>query len=228
MRLRASAYRSFRNPTLNELFREFRVGNTVTQANAGLTPESLWGAEAGLDRVGERSRFHLTVFRNSLDHLITNVTISTTGGTIVRQRRNASAAVSRGFEAGYDRHWGNLTGELAYLLVDSRYATGLRVAQVPKHQGSATLSYQRGGTWGAIGGRASSYQFDDDLNTRNSRLAGYPAFFLMLRQRLTPDLSMEAAIENILGRRFYAAFTPTPNTGMPRQWRLGLRWDGNF
>jgi outer membrane receptor for ferric coprogen and ferric-rhodotorulic acid len=50
----------------------------------------------------------------------------------------------------------------------------------------------------------------------------------MLRQRLTPDLSMEAAIENILGRRFYAAFTPTPNIGMPRQWRLGLRWDGNF
>ena len=37
-RARASVYRSFRAPTLNELYREFRAGNAVTLANAALRP----------------------------------------------------------------------------------------------------------------------------------------------------------------------------------------------
>ena len=35
--LRASMYRAFRPPTLNELYRNFRQGNTLTEANSGLT-----------------------------------------------------------------------------------------------------------------------------------------------------------------------------------------------
>ncbi|HVF58241.1 MAG TPA: TonB-dependent receptor, partial [Thermoanaerobaculia bacterium] len=37
--LTASAYRSFRAPTLNELYRTFRVGNALTLANEALDPE---------------------------------------------------------------------------------------------------------------------------------------------------------------------------------------------
>src|SRR5206468_2808278 len=44
-RVRASAYRSFRSPTLNELYRTFRAGNSLTQANSDLLPEKLFGAE---------------------------------------------------------------------------------------------------------------------------------------------------------------------------------------
>ena len=42
-RARGSVYKAFRAPTLNELFREFRVGNAVPQANPFLTPETLFG-----------------------------------------------------------------------------------------------------------------------------------------------------------------------------------------
>ncbi|MGH9582904.1 MAG: TonB-dependent receptor plug domain-containing protein, partial [Bryobacteraceae bacterium] len=45
LRLRASGYRSFRAPTLNELYRPFRVGNVLTEANAALVPEGLTGVE---------------------------------------------------------------------------------------------------------------------------------------------------------------------------------------
>jgi hypothetical protein len=38
-RARASGYRAFRAPTLNEMYREFRVGNAVTLANAALGPK---------------------------------------------------------------------------------------------------------------------------------------------------------------------------------------------
>jgi outer membrane cobalamin receptor len=43
-----SAYKSFRAPTLNELYRNFRVGNVLTLANATLTPEHLEGVESGV------------------------------------------------------------------------------------------------------------------------------------------------------------------------------------
>src|SRR5205807_3385325 len=41
--LRASAYQSFRVPTLNEQYRVFRVRNDVTVANESLRPEQLTG-----------------------------------------------------------------------------------------------------------------------------------------------------------------------------------------
>jgi len=46
------------------------------------------------------------------------------------------------------------------------------------------------------------------------------------RQHLARSLSAEVTLENALDRQFYIAFTPTPNIGAPRQWRIGLRWDG--
>ncbi|MDQ6708082.1 MAG: TonB-dependent receptor, partial [Acidobacteriota bacterium] len=95
-RTRGSVYRGFRAPALNELYREFRVGNTVTQANAALRPETLFGAEAGVDFIGESSTVRMTVYRNALSGLITNVTLSSAPNLIVRQRRNAADSLSRG------------------------------------------------------------------------------------------------------------------------------------
>ena len=42
------ATRAFRAPTLNELFRDFRAGGTLTNANDQLQPERLTAAEAGV------------------------------------------------------------------------------------------------------------------------------------------------------------------------------------
>ena len=112
----------------------------------------------------------------------------------------------------------------SYLFADSRYATGARIAQVPKHQGSAQIAYQRGGTLASCGVRSYAYQFDDDLN--QFTLPGYAVAQLLIRRRIAASLSVEAAVDNALNRRFYTAFTPTPNIGQPRLWRVGLRWDG--
>ena len=154
LRLRGSVYRAFRSPTLNELYREFRVGNTDTQPNANLKQETVFGAEAGIDWVRETGTIRVTAYRNSLDNLITNVTLSSTPALIVRQRQNAAAAVSRGIEADFHKSLGHWTGDLRYLFVDSRYVTGFRVAQIPKHQATADLSYRRGGTIASL----SSFQ----------------------------------------------------------------------
>ena len=101
LRARGSVYRSFRAPTLNELYREFQGRQHRRRwPIPALLPETMWGAEAGVDWVGENSTFRATAYRNALDGLITNVTLSSTPTAIVRQRANAAAAVSRGFESG--------------------------------------------------------------------------------------------------------------------------------
>lgn len=223
-RVRASLYRAFRAPTLNELYRNFSVGNTFTEANPLLMPETVFGAEAGADWIGENSSVRVTAYRNSLGDLITNVTLSSSPSSIVRQRQNAAAAISRGVETEFRRRYHNWSGTLSYLFVDSRYDTGPRIAQVPKHQGTAELTYARGGTLASFGVRSFDYQFDDDLN--QFRLPGYAVVQFMIHQRIVKSLSAEVGAENALERVFYTAFTPTPNIGEPRLWRVGLRWDG--
>jgi outer membrane cobalamin receptor len=220
---RASVYRGFRAPTLNELYREFRVGNAVTQPNADLRPETLFGAEAGLDYQGESRGARVTFFRNELSNLIANVTLSSSPTLIVRQRRNAVAATTRGVEVETFARWRRWRAEAAALYAESGFETGERVPQVPRWQGSSQLVWQRGGTLASVGGRAYSAQFEDDRNL--FRLPGFATMQLLARQRLASGLSASVAFENLLGRVYYAGFTPTPTVGAPRLWRAGLRWE---
>lgn len=223
-RFRASGYRSFRAPTLNELFREFRAGTAVTQPNANLRPEALTGIEAGVDIVGETTRLGFTAFRNSMDDLITNVTLSSTPQQIIRQRRNAAAARSSGFEAELRKRFRGIVAEASYLYAESRFRTRERLPQVPKHQGSAQFSYARKGTIVAAGMRSFGLQFEDDLN--RLIMPGYAVFHFTLRQSLWRGVSATANVENAFNREYVVGISPPiQNTGAPRLWRLGLRWE---
>jgi outer membrane receptor protein involved in Fe transport len=110
--------------------------------------------------------------------------------------------------------------------VESRYVTGYRVAQIPKHQGIAQVTYHRDGTLASFAFRSYAYQFDDDLNVY--RLPGYGVAQLVLRQRIVRSLSGEFTMENAFDKTFYTAYTPTPNVGIPRLVRVGVRWDGKL
>jgi outer membrane receptor protein involved in Fe transport len=65
-------------------------------------------------------------------------------------------------------------------------------------------------------------QFDDDLNL--FVLPGFATAQAEVSQRLTNQLTARAGFENVLDRQYIVALTPTPNTGSPRLWRIGLRW----
>src|SRR5439155_4948949 len=111
----------------------------------------------------------VTAFRNSLDHVITNVTLSSAGGQIVRQRQNAASAVTHGVEANLQQNWRHWRGELSYLFADSRYATGARTPQVAKQQGSAQLVWEHGSTFaaaGKVGKLARSEEHTSELQSR--------------------------------------------------------------
>ncbi len=225
-RFRTSGYRGFRAPTLNELFRQFRVGNALTLANSALIPESVIGVEAGVDWSDENTQISFSLFRNDLENLISNATLRITPNSILRQRQNFQNGLSRGLEANLHHHWTHWTAQAGYLYADARLATGERIAQVPKQQGTAELTYNRHLTQISGGVRAFGLEFDDDLN--RFLLPGYPALQLSAQQQITSKLSAVASVENLLDRSYLVALTPNPNTGSPRLWRFGLRWSGSI
>jgi outer membrane receptor protein involved in Fe transport len=222
-RARGSVYRGFRAPTLNELFRPFRAGNAETQANPQLRPETMFGAEAGADYIGEFARVSVSAFRNSLEDLITNVTLVSLPNQIIRQRQNAAEALTRGVDMNANLRWRRWTGELGYLFADSRFGTGERIPQVPRHSGSAQLTWFDGATFASAGFRAFSFQFEDDRN--QFVLPGFTTLQLAVSRVLAHGVSVNAEIENLLDREFLVGFTPVPLIGAPRLWRVGLRWD---
>src|SRR6266496_49207 len=102
--LSLSGYRAFRAPTLNELYRSFRLGSTVTQNNSLLGPERSSGAEAGLRESAGRFEARQTVFWADVVNPVTNVTLSVTPPPpappvlITRQRENLGRTRSTGTE----------------------------------------------------------------------------------------------------------------------------------
>src|SRR5258706_10686849 len=94
--LRGSAYKGFRAPTLNELYRGFRAGNTDTRPNEALQPERLAGGEGGVLFARGRASTRATAFWNVLDDTITNITLSITPQLITKQRANADKARAAG------------------------------------------------------------------------------------------------------------------------------------
>jgi hypothetical protein len=87
--LRLAAYSGFRPPTLNELHRPFRVGNDITEANAALQPEKLFGLEAGVSSQGPNHLVEATAFWNRIQDPIANVTIGVGPGDLPARRLRA-------------------------------------------------------------------------------------------------------------------------------------------
>lgn len=224
-RLRTSAYRTFRAPTLNELYRSFRVGNALTLANDALVPEGLVGVEAGVDYNTERGSLALTVFRNDLENLVGNATLSSSPTLILRQRQNFPSALSRGIEASITHHWQHWAAQAGYMYADARLANGLRIPEVPKQQGTAQITFSARRTTISGGIRSFGLVFDDDVN--QFKLPGFASLAVSAQRHLTAKLSAVASIDNLLDRSYLVALTPTPNTGAPRIWRVGLRWSGS-
>lgn len=181
--LRGSGYSAFRAPTLNELYRQFRVGNVATSANPDLVEERLWGAEVGGGWSGpiggSSATFKVdgTFYWNNLDEAIINATVSISPKLVSRRRENLGSVTARGIEINssldFADHW---TISTAYAWLDSfireaipgtdpATTVGNRLPQVPTYRGRATIWYHSDRGWaGSLSIGAIGEQFEDDLN----------------------------------------------------------------
>ena len=182
--LRAAAYLGWRMPTLNELFRPFRVGADATAANPNLDPERLAGAEGGAEYARGPWRLSATAFVNRLRDAIANVTLGAGPGTVAqvgfvaaggafRQRQNVDAVKVRGVElsGGWaDGPWALRAGaSLTHARMQTSGAAavlnGLRPAQTPRFAGTLSASWEKDGRGVELDLRRIGSQFEDDLNS---------------------------------------------------------------
>jgi iron complex outermembrane receptor protein len=234
MTVRASAYRAFRAPTLNELYRPFQVGTVLTAANESLRAERLVGGEAGLETSallpGLTAR--VTGFWNELEEPIINATLDTPlpDGS-QRQRQNLGRARVRGVEVGTDwrvsRQW---TALLAYTFVDSEVRAapgnlelvGKQLAQDPAHRGTAIVTFHDVALLTAtVQLRVTGPQFEDDLNERG--MGGYAVVDAFVSRHLVGGLEIFGAVENLFDRQYLVGRAGVDTIGQPLMARIGLR-----
>jgi outer membrane receptor protein involved in Fe transport len=224
--VRAALQSGHRGPTLNELYRPFRVGSVVTQANPSLRPESAHGVEGGLSWHFRDVTLRALGFWSRVDDAIVNVTLSADGPTIIRERQNAARIHAGGVEfEGEFRFAPAATLTAATSYTASTFAAGplkgLRVPQVPRWHHAlgahGTLGALRlSGEWRFIG-----RQFDDDLNAfllDRSSMIDARAGWILRR-----GVELFAAVENVFDEEQDVGRTPLRTLGLPRTSRVGLR-----
>jgi len=232
--LYGSGYRSFRAPTLNELYRGFRVGNVQTLANPYLVAEHFAGFETGVraSMLHQRLQVNGTFFWGYVTSPIANVTLVVTDALILRQRQNLGKVQAPGFQIGANlRVTDTINFSASYQFVDSTVVSypanpalvGNMIPLVPRNNVSFQATWQAPRHFMvALQGRAASNEYDDDQNL--FPLGSYFVMSASVSHPLYKGVDMFVAGENITNSSYEIARTTTVNLGQPILVRVGLRW----
>jgi outer membrane receptor protein involved in Fe transport len=229
----------FRAPTLNELYRQFRVGQVLTLANYQLGPERLVGGEAGvsiapLPNLTVRS----TWYDNRVTDPVSNVTISTVGATVTQQRQNLGKTRVTGLQTDVEYRAGafwRFAGGYLYnrARVTENPANAALVdkslPQVPAHRGAVQVSYANP-KYATVSFEllAIGRQFDDDQNVRavpGYSYPGLPKYALIginAERAISPRFEVFFGVQNLLDQAYFVGTLPT-TTGSPRMVTGGIR-----
>lgn len=244
--LRGSVYGSFRAPTVNELYRPFRVRNDITEANEALEPERLSGIEFGAVRYQGGSRLSLNAFVNRVENPIANVTLASIpssrffapcgfvpGGGSCRQRLNLDRTRIQGLEAELRQRLGDdWRLDVSYLYSNAEVDSsadfpeleGRRLAQTPEQSASLGLEYSNPEVLQArLGLRFVGEQYEDDLNTRP--LSSFAVMDLSAARAISSRWQIFAGLENLLDEEVQVGISGTGlvTIGAPRMVHVGVR-----
>lgn len=222
----------FRAPTLNELYRQFRVGSTLTLANNALGPERLVGGEAGVAVEAARNlTVRATWFDNRVKDPVSNVTLST-GATVTQQRQNLGRTRIWGVQSDVEYRAGSFWKLSAGYVYDqarvtenpaNRALVDKFLPQVPSHRGSFRLVYAntRYATV-AAGVQFVGAQFDEDQNLLTRRLPNYAVADLSAFRSLGRNVEVFLGVQNLFDAEYFVGTLPT-TVGAPRFVSGGLR-----
>jgi len=223
----------FRAPTLNELYRQFRVGQTLTLANSNLGPERLVGGETGISVAASRNvTLRSTWFDNRIKDPVSNVTITQAGANITQQRQNLGrthvwgiqndveyrAGASWRFAAAYVYDQATVTENAANTVLVGKF-----LPQVPKHRGSLRAAYANPRFLSfAAGVQFVGSQYDDDLNTPTRLLPKYAVVDLMASREVGRNAELFLGVQNLFDAEYFVGTLPT-TVGTPRLVTGGVR-----
>jgi len=232
--LHASAFRAFRAPTMNELYRTGQVGQETTLANSALVSERATGAEGGVAWRSANSWIGLdgTYFWTEINRPVSAVILSSTATSITEKRENLGQIQSQGVELSARLNEGHAISasvgyQYAHAVVTAFSAqpslVGKWIPEVPRESataqvraashrfGEATLSLREGG-------RA----FDDSANTY--LLHGFFTMDLYGQRRFANHWTLFVGAQNLLNRSVDVARTPILTLGTPFTAQGGIRF----
>ncbi len=183
----ALVFTGFRAPTLNELYRPFRVRNDITESNPLLANESITGGEIGFFYRDEANSLQFSGFNYFMDDMITNVFLHddtgfdplcgfVPGGGSCNQRQNVGESNVKGLEMAWQ--WDAATGiEILfnYLFSDTEITqsaaqpllSGKSFPLASEHKISGQLAWNPNDELTILAQvQYRSGQFDNVLNTR--------------------------------------------------------------
>ncbi|WP_164157668.1 TonB-dependent receptor, partial [Sandarakinorhabdus rubra] len=241
--LRTAAYRGWRLPTLNELYRPFRVGPDATAANALLRPERVSGVDAGFSLTPASGvAIGVTGFWNRMTDTIANVTVAAgpgsfpgvgfvAAGGFYRQRQNLDALSVWGVEVDASVQQGPFTLHASFSHVDPTISAsgsaaplnGLRPAQTPRTSASAGIDYASRLFTASATVRHIASQFEDDQNSRS--LAAATMVDALLVVPVTKGIALEGRVENLFDEEVQAALSGAGvvERALPRTVWVGAR-----
>ncbi len=231
--LNASAFRAYRGPTENELYRTGQVGQQTTLPNPDLRSERATGWEAGvhvdLPQIGSTVR--VSYFWTQINRPITALTLATTPTSTLLKRENLGQIESRGVSLDYAAQpvsWVGIEGGYQYANATvTSYAqqpqlVGNWIPQVARNMATAQLHFSRPRVGLlSVQGRISGHQFDDDAN--QYLLHSYFRLGAYMSHDFGRRFTAFAAGDNLLDRTIEAGKTPTLTLASPRTARIGLR-----
>ena len=160
--LRAAAYKSFRAPNLDNLYRSFSVPFGIFYPNSQLKPEKLKGGEGGFDVTLGSVAVHVTAYRSEVDDLVTSRNLDAAelppGFFFGTRNINAGQVSVEGAETMVD--WTIADGWTASAnynyarskIDDNEFdpaSVGNQQAGVPRNEASGTLTYVAPRGWRA-------------------------------------------------------------------------------
>ena len=233
--LTATAFRAFRGPTLNELYRTGQVGQQITQANDRLLAERATGFEFGgeLTRAG-LGHLRATYFWTEVNRPISAVLLNAASQTYQRQNLGQIRSQGMMLEAQTERHRGfdlALGYQLAFATVTAFNSNspaqndlaGKWLPEVPRESVSVSANYTAPSVASLhLIALYQGQEFDDAEN--QFLLHPFARFDLSADRSLRHGLSVFAGAQNILNRQIQAGLIPQLTLAAPRLVQAGLRY----
>ena len=232
--LTGSVYRAFRSPTINELYRQFQVGQEITLANPHLQSERATGWETGLQfALPQRNTVvRASYFWTEVNRPVTSLTISATPTKVVLQRENLGQIRSRGVSLDYESQplsWLSITGGYQYAnatvtqFVQDPGLVGKWIPEVAHNMATAQVRATKPKLGVAeLLGTISGRQYDDDANM--FLLHGYFQLDAYVAHSFGPRTEIYGAVDNIFDREIQVGRTPLLTLGTPRMASIGIRF----
>jgi outer membrane receptor protein involved in Fe transport len=230
--LTGSAFRAFRGPSMNELYRQGQVGQQITLANPQLRSERATGFEfGGLVAMRRLGSVRGSYFWTQVNRPVAAVTLSTTPTTELLMRKNLGQLESRGLTAEWELKpvsFLTVTGGYQYAVSTvTKYQVdpalvGNWTPQVPRNSATLQMRFERARLGNvSVDLRTSGRQFDDQAN--QFELAGYAEVDLYAEHAFGRRWRVYSSVQNLTNEAVQAGKTPILTLGAPRTVTVGLR-----